>query len=92
MIGEYVLVRTRSAGVHMGTLEESHGTAVLLSTARRLWSWKGANTLHEISLHGVGSGSKISEAVPSILLTEAIEIIPILPKARLNLDRDGVWS
>ena len=92
MIGQYVLVRTYSAGVHMGTLVESHGTAVLLRDARRLWRWKGANSLHEVSQDGVGEGSRISKPVPTILLTQAIEVIPCSPRGRVSLDRDGVWG
>jgi hypothetical protein len=87
LIGEFVLVRTYSAGVHMGTLAESAGTAVMLTDARRLWRWKGANTLHEVSLHGVGNGSRISEPVPVILLTQATEILPCSAKAQNSLQR-----
>lgn len=73
--GEYVVVRTYSAGVHVGVLQKRDGKEVVLSDARRIWSWKGANTLHEIALHGVGKGSNVSEPVPTITLTEAIEVI-----------------
>lgn len=77
-----VLVRTFSAGVHFGALENRKGKEVVLTGARRIWFWKGANTLHEIALHGVSvSGSKVSEAVPEITLTEAIEVIPMAVEA-----------
>ena len=83
-----VLVRTYSAGVHFGTLETQKGKEVVLSNARRIWYWKGANTLHEISLHGVSvSGSKVSEVVPSITLTEAIEILPMSVEAVAAMGR-----
>lgn len=82
MIGQFVVVRTFSAGVHLGTLKEANGTAVLLADARRLWRWRGANTLNEVSQKGVGEGSRISEPVPLILLTQAIEVIPCSPSAR----------
>ena len=82
----YVLVRTYSAGVHIGTLASRDGQEVVLNDARRIWSWKGANTLHEISLRGVAQGSRISESVPTVTLTQAIEIIPCSPEARANLD------
>jgi hypothetical protein len=75
MNGKIVVVRTFSAGVHTGRLIKRNGKEVILSSARRIWSWSGANTLNEISLHGVGKGSRISEAVSRILLTEAIEIL-----------------
>lgn len=82
----YVIVRTYSAGVHVGVLESRKGQEVRLSSARRIWKWAGANTLHEISLRGVGSGSKVSETVKSIELTQAIEVIPCEAAARRSLE------
>lgn len=87
MIGEYVLVRNRSAGVHHGYLVEWFGTVVKLREARRLWKWSGAFTLNEIAVHGCDEQSRISEAVPLIGLTEATEVIPCSEKARMNLQR-----
>ena len=87
MIGEFVIVRTRSAGVHFGTLAESCGTAVELYNARRLWRWRGANTLNEIALEGCAQEyTRISKAVPRILLTEAIEVILCSKEAQKNLE------
>ena len=74
-LGTYVVVRTYTAGVHVGTLAAQSGKEVSLVGARRIWSWKGANTLHEIAQHGVGPGSRVSEPVERIDLTEAIEVI-----------------
>jgi hypothetical protein len=56
MIGEFVIIRTKSAGVHFGFLRQFVGTCVVLEEARRLWRWRGANSLHEVSLDGVGDG------------------------------------
>lgn len=78
---EPVIVRTYSAGVHFGYLVERNGKEVKLADARRIWSWAGANTLHEIATAGVGKGSKVSVTAPSIVLTEAIEIIDCTPAA-----------
>ena len=86
-IGEFVIVRTFSAGVHMGVLREMNGTAVVLSDSRRLWRWNGAFSLSEASQHGVAETSRISESVPEILLTEAIEVIPCSEKAKASLSR-----
>jgi hypothetical protein len=91
MIGKYCVIRTYSAGVHVGVLQLHSGTEVVLTDARRVWYWKGANTLHEIALHGVGAGSKVSEPVESITLTEAIEIIPTTAEAEAQL-RKVVWA
>lgn len=84
----YVVVRTYSAGVHVGTLanQSPDGKRVTLTGARRVWSWKGANTLHEIALAGVAKGSRVSETVASIDLTEAIEVITCAPAGRAALE------
>jgi hypothetical protein len=77
------LIRTYSAGVHAGTLACRDGKEVVLHDAVRIWRWRGANTLNELALHGPAHDwTRISEVVPSIVLTEAIEIIPISPEAR----------
>ena len=87
----YVVIRTYSAGVHVGELAARKGTEVTLKSARRIWNWRGANTLHEISLRGVGAGSKVSETVASIDLTQAIEVIPCTEESEKNL-RSVTWS
>ena len=81
----YVIVRTFSAGVHCGELLQREGKEVTLSNARRIWYWRGAFTLHELSIHGPGPGSKLSETIPEITLTEAIEVIPCAPAAATAL-------
>jgi len=86
-----VIVRTYSAGVHYGTLVKRSGSEVVLANARRIWSWTNANTLHEVSLYGVGPNSKVSASVAEILLTEAIEIISCTVPASVNLD-GATWS
>jgi len=75
---QFVLVRTYSAGVHLGVLAKIDGTQVLLKDARRLWSWSGAFTLSAVATEGVNfKKSRLSVAVPEIVLTQAIEIIPV---------------
>ena len=87
----YVVVRTYSAGVHCGELVSRKGQEVTLKNARRIWYWKGANTLNEIALHGVGAGSKIAEPVAKIVLTQAIEIIDCTKSAVANL-KAAAWA
>lgn len=77
----YVVVRTYSAGVHVGELKSRKGREVVLVNARRLWKWCGAFTLSEMAVEGIKDGSKPSIAVPEIVLTEAIEVIKATPTA-----------
>ena len=87
MEGRVVVVRTVSAGVHVGTLARHAGREVTLRNATRVWRWRGANTLHELALRGADREkyTRISEKVPEILLTQAIEIIPCTEEAAANL-------
>jgi hypothetical protein len=87
----YVVVRTYSAGVHVGELLARRGQEVDLVNARRIWSWKGANSLNEIANRGVGAGSKVSEMVSANTLLQAIEILDVTPLARKNLEAAS-WS
>ena len=87
LIGQHCVVRTFSAGVHLGEVVAKDGTHVLLKDARRLWKWNGAFTLSEVATKGVSkSGSRITSAVPLIELTQAVEIIPTSEAARSTFD------
>ncbi len=86
-----VLIRTYSAGVHFGRLESRNGKEVTLTHARRVWYWKGANTLNELIANGPADGSKISEPTARVILTEAIEIIDMTPEQYDRLSGRG-WT
>ncbi len=78
MIGKKVIVRTYSAGVWFGELEQKDKNEVILVNARRMWQWwaKEGISLSAVAVHGIKKDkSKIAEAVDSVWL-EAIEIIP----------------
>ena len=77
MISEKVIIRTYSAGVWFGLLDQKSGNEVILKDARRMWQWHAKKS---ISLSGVAnygikeSDSRIAPAVSKVWL-EAIEII-----------------
>ena len=80
----FCIIRTYLAGVHAGYVKSQNGKEVTLLNARRLWKWAGAFTLSEMAVNGVSKPSecKFATAVPEIILTEAIEIIPCTEKAK----------
>lgn len=83
--GTFVLIRTYSAGVHFGTLVSREGQEVHLKNARRLWSWNGALSLSEVAAKGIDiKNSKVSVPVEEIILTQAVEIIPISKTSNLS--------
>jgi|SRR5580658_820682 hypothetical protein len=88
----FVVVRCYGAGVHVGTLVNQDLKTVILKDARRLWRWRGANTLHEVALHGVSDEyTRLSEPVARITLSDAIEVIPTTHEASVNLQRSR-WA
>lgn len=82
-----VVVRTYGAGVHVGRLASQKGQEVTLTDARRLWRWRGANTLHEVAAKGVSTTeyTRISEPVPTITLLSALEVLPVSTAAAASL-------
>ena len=81
-IGQEVIIRTYSAGVWFGRLEQKSGNEVILTEARRMWRWwcKESISLSGVVRHGIDQDkSRIAGAVNSVWL-EAIEIIPISGK------------
>jgi hypothetical protein len=85
--GKYVVVRTYSAGVHVGELVSRKGQEVTLANARRIWRWFGANTLNEVATTGIDSAkSRVSVPVASIEITQAIEIIPATKAAQASIE------
>lgn len=78
MIGKYVIVRCRDAGVHAGVLASHEGREAVLTEGRRLWYWKpadGQKFLSGVAVAGLDKASKVGMAVPRIHLTEDCEII-----------------
>lgn len=90
----YVIVRTYSAGVFAGTLENREGKIVKLSNARRLWYWEGAASLSQLAMEGVKKpeSCKFPQEVDEVFLTEAIEILSVTPEAQANIAAVPVWK
>ena len=88
-----VIVRTYSAGVFYGYLESQVGQEVVLKKARRMWQWFGAS-LSECAQSGTPDKSKCKfpEAVDSVKLLNAIEILDLTDKAKQSLDAVAIWK
>lgn len=82
MIGRRCLIRTYSAGVHIGDVVsvDADGMGVLLNNALRLWKWEGGGlSLSAVANNGIKGGrlNKTGE----VYLTNAIEFIPTTSNA-----------
>lgn len=75
MLGRRCLVRTYSAGIHIGNVTQVDGMEVKLDNALRLWKWEGGGlSLSAVANNGIVKGrlNKTGE----VYLTNVIEIIP----------------
>ena len=83
LLGKRVLVRTYSAGVHIGTLASVNPDNAMechLTDAVRLWSWEGGGlSLSAIAHNGVVKGRL--NRTDEVTLTNAIEYIPVTNEA-----------
>jgi|TARA_Y100000310_G_scaffold339135_1_gene430874 hypothetical protein len=96
--GDYVIVRARDAGVHVGreTSRNTMAVTIHLQNAVRIHRWRGANTLNEIALHGVESAkessyTRVSEPVADITILGICEIIPCSDEVAKGI-RDAGWA
>ena len=87
MVGQYVICRCYSAGVHAGELVSQTGDQAVLKNSRRLWSWtaKAGIALSGLAVNGLKSG-KVDTELPMIALTGVIETIPTSATARESIN------
>ncbi len=79
-VGRRCLVRTYSAGVHIGNVVAFDGMEVILKDALRLWKWHGGGlSLSAVANNGI-KGGRLNRT-GEVCLTNAIELIPTTPEA-----------
>lgn len=80
MLGKRCLLRTYSAGVHIGDVTQINGCEVLLKNALRLWKWEGGGlSLSAVANNGIVKG-RLNET-GEVYLTNVIEFIPTTKEA-----------
>lgn len=89
LVGQYVIARCYSAGVHAGEVVSVDGENVILKDSRRLWSWRAADgvALSGVAQCGITKQScKIDTQNPLIYLTGVCELIPCTKKAKESIN------
>jgi len=91
--GDYVIVRTLSAGVFAGHLKTRNGQEVELTNARRIWYWDGAASLSQLAMEGTSKpkNCKFPCPVDSVILLQTVEIIPCTKQAEKSIKGVPVW-
>ena len=95
-IGRKCIVRCYSAGVFFGEVKEvtsdANGLNVRLANARKVWYWDGAAAVEQLSQEGCNDSSKITVAVPELVVADAIQVIPCSDKAIANIEAKAEWK
>ena len=91
---KYCIVRGDRSGVFAGVLESQEGQKVVLSNCRRLWYWRGAASISQLATDGVTDprNCKFTVTLDSIMLLDAIEIIPATEKAEQCIKAVPEWK
>ena len=80
MLGRRCLIRTYSAGVHIGNVVYVEGMETKLTDALRLWKWEGGGlSLSAVANNGIKKGRL--NRTGEVYLTNVIEIIPTTTEA-----------
>lgn len=94
--GKKCIVRCYGAGVFFGEVKEvssdANGLNVRLANARKVWYWDGAAAVEQLSQDGCNNSSKITVAVPELVVADAAQIIPCSDKAIANIEAKAEWK
>jgi hypothetical protein len=93
---KFVVIRSYAAGVHCGELiskrDNGGRMVVVLKSSRRLWRWRGANSLNEVAMAGVAEDyTRLSELTAEVEVSDVLEIHVASAKAKENLERSR-WA
>ena len=94
--GKKCIVRCYGSGVFFGEVREvssdANGLNVRLANARKVWYWDGAAAVEQLSQEGCNDNSKITVAVPALVVANAVQIIPCSDKAIANIEAKKEWK
>ena len=90
----YVIVRGDRSVVFFGQLKERSWQEVELRNARKLWYWDGACAVEQIAKDGVKNpgACKFTVSVESMIITDAIQILPCTNDAAENIMAVKEWK
>ena len=91
---QHFIVRCDRSGVFFGEIAERNGREVTSRNARRLWYWDGAASLSQLAVEGTKkpNNCKFTVTVSSIIVLDAIEILPCTTKAKESIMGVAEWK
>jgi hypothetical protein len=90
----FVIIRTHVAGCHAGYLKSDDNGTVELLNSRRLWRWRGANTLSELAMQGPTNPGecKFGCVLPLIKIYNVAECITTSVEAKTVIEGVQEWK
>lgn len=87
------IVRGDRSGVFFGAIKERKGQEIEMTNVRKLWYWSGAGAVEQLSQDGISNQreSKFTVIVDSIIITDAIEILPCTERAIKSIGEVREW-
>ena len=87
-------MRGKDSGVYFGVLAAREGQEVEMHRVRNIWYWSGAAALPQLAAEGVKDprDCKFTMVVDSIVLLDAIEILPCTDEAIANIEAVQTWK
>lgn len=91
---QHYIIRGDRSGVFFGEIAERNGREVTIRNARRLWYWDGAASLSQLAVEGTRKprSCKFAMTVSSIVILDAIEILPCTVQAEESIKSVAVWK
>ena len=88
------IVRCDRAGVFYGEIEGRNGKEIKMRNARCIWYWDGAATLLQLATEGTTEpeNCKFTMTVDSLVVLDAIEIIPCTDRAIKSIEAVKEWK
>lgn len=88
------IVRCSRAGVFYGEIASRNGQEVEMVNVRQIWCWDGAAALMQLASEGTKrpNNCKFTVEVESLVVLEAIEIIPCTEKAIKSIESVKAWK
>lgn len=88
------IVRCSRAGVFYGEIVSRNGQEVEMANVRQIWYWDGAAALMQLATEGTKKprNCKFTVEIDSLLVLEAIEIIPCTEQAIKSIESVEAWK
>lgn len=94
LIGKKIIARIDRAGVFHGTLAAKDAETTTMTDVRRIYYWRGALSVTDMSVTGVKAGSKVTVPAKRVEFetTKVVELIECTDEASKSIESIEPWK